>query len=121
MECPRCHASVADGAQFCGSCGSSVGLPGAPAAGDNPVSYVIPYRNPMALAAYYLGIFSLIPCIGGILGFIAFPLGIVGLRAAARREQAHGRVHAWVGIVAGGLSALAHLAFLALALSSRLR
>ena len=35
----------------------------APATGDY-INAVIPLKNPMALTAYYLGVFSLIPIIG---------------------------------------------------------
>jgi hypothetical protein len=109
MNCERCGASLGPGARFCQTCGTTVAAATAPA-GDNPVSYIVPYRNGYALAAYYLGIFSLIPCLGGVLGLAACPLGIVGLRHAGRHPEAHGRIHAWVGVVLGGLSALAHIA-----------
>jgi hypothetical protein len=42
------------------------------------VSTIIPYKNPSALLAYYLGVFSLIPCVGLVLGPGAFVLGFVG-------------------------------------------
>ena len=88
--------------------------PPLPPEGDDGVSVIIPYRNPYALTAYYLGIFSLIPCLGVILGLVAFVLGIKGLEYARKHEHARGRVHAWVGIVIGGLSLLAHLILLPL-------
>src|ERR1051325_4995978 len=47
---------------------------------DDPVSKVVPYRNPQALIAYYLAIFSLIPCVGLLLGAVAFVLGLLGLK-----------------------------------------
>lgn len=40
---------------------------------------LIPYKNPSALIAYYLAIFSLLPIIGLFLGMPAFVLGILGL------------------------------------------
>ena len=55
---------------------------------DNAASVVIPYKNAPALIGYYLGIFSLIPCIGGVLALGAVPLGIVGLRNARANPQA---------------------------------
>src|SRR5262245_8078004 len=36
---------------------------------------IIPYKNPHALTAYYLGLFSIIPLIGFILGIVALALG----------------------------------------------
>src|ERR1700691_993745 len=42
---------------------------------DNTIATIIPYRNAPALIAYYLGIFSLIPCVGFVLGIAALILG----------------------------------------------
>jgi predicted Zn finger-like uncharacterized protein len=78
--------------------------------GNDAVSTIIPYKNPMALAAYYCGVFGLIPCVGGILGPIALIFGIVGMRAVKRDPRMHGTGHAIAGIVLGGLETLAHLA-----------
>jgi hypothetical protein len=78
-------------------------------AGDEAVATVIPYRNPMALAAYYMGIFSIIPFLGIFLGAAAFVCGILGLRHAARNEGAHGRAHAAIGIGCGGLFFIIYL------------
>ncbi len=75
---------------------------------------VIPYKNGKALAAYYCGVFSLIPCLGGVLGPIAVVLGFLGLGHARRHPESKGQVHAVVGIVLGGVVALAHLAVVAL-------
>ena len=63
---------------------------------------LIPYKNPAALAAYYLGLFSLFP----VLGIFAFVLGIAGLRARKRNPAIKGSVHAWIGIVMGGVFTL---------------
>ncbi len=67
---------------------------------------IIPYNNPCALIAYYLGIFSFVPGIGLLLGITAVVLGIIGLRNHAKNPVIKGVVHAWVGIVAGGLFTL---------------
>ena len=53
---------------------------------------VIPSQNPIALVAYYLGILSLVPFLGFVLGLPALICGIVG-----------GKGHAWTGIVLGVL------------------
>lgn len=76
---------------------------------DNPMSAVVPYKNPKALIAYYLAIFSLIPCLGLPLGITAFFLGLSGLKVVKTHPNAHGKVHAWIGIVLGGLCGLANL------------
>ena len=68
------------------------------------VDQVIPYHNPKALIAYYLGVFSLIPIVGLALGPAALILGILGIRASNANPKAHGMVHAIVGIVLGASS-----------------
>jgi hypothetical protein len=70
---------------------------------------LIPYKNGKALAAYYCGVFALIPCVGLILGPIALILGIMGLQYAKEHPRARGQAHAIVGIVLGGLVLLAHV------------
>ncbi len=70
---------------------------------DDTVATIIPYRNPQALIAYYLGIFSLFPMLGFLLGAAAFILGIRGLMFVKRHPEAKGKVHAWIGIICGGL------------------
>jgi hypothetical protein len=70
---------------------------------DDIASMVVPYRNVQALLAYYLGLFSLFPVLGAILGIAAFVLGIRGLKYANQHSNAHGRVHAWIGVVMGGI------------------
>jgi len=75
---------------------------------------LIPYKNPMALIGYYLGVFSLIPCAGLLLGPAALILGILGLRYKSRHPTAGGTAHAIVAIVLGALVLLAHAAFFAI-------
>jgi predicted Zn finger-like uncharacterized protein len=76
-------------------------------AGD-AVSTLIPYKNGRALIAYYLGVFSLIPCAGHLLGPAALILGILGLRYAKAHPTAKGAGHAIAGIVLGGLTTLGY-------------
>jgi hypothetical protein len=71
---------------------------------------VIPYKNPHALTAYYLGVFSVIPAVGFILAIVAVPLGISGLRQRKKHPMIRGAVHAWVGIICGSISFLVHAA-----------
>jgi DNA-binding beta-propeller fold protein YncE len=75
---------------------------------DDAVSTLIPYKNGRALAGYYCGVFSLVPCLGLILGPIALVFGILGLRFVRAHPQAHGTAHAWVGIILGSLTTLAN-------------
>ena len=62
---------------------------------------VIPYKNPKALTAYYLGILSGIPLIGLPFGIAAFVLGIQGLKARKQNPVIKGSVHAGIGIGCG--------------------
>jgi hypothetical protein len=75
---------------------------------------LIPYKNPKALIAYYLGIFSFIPLLGIFLGIAAFVLGILGLRDRKRNPVIKGSIHAWIGIVVGGGFALLYSGLLIL-------
>ena len=84
--------------------------PAIPQEGGDVTGGLIPYKNVPALAAYYLGVFSLIPIIGMFLGLAALVLGIVGLRMASRRPEIKGKVHAWIGIIVGGFFGLGYLA-----------
>ncbi|MFI4917648.1 MAG: hypothetical protein ACIAS6_14230 [Phycisphaerales bacterium JB060] len=75
---------------------------------------VIPYKNPAALIAYYLGVFGLVPMLGLPMAVAAIVLGFVGLRQRARRKVSGGQVHAWVGIVLGVASLGYHAAAIVL-------
>ena len=84
----------------------------APAQGggaDEAVATVIPYKNPKALIGYYLGVFSLIPCLALVLGPAALILGILGLRDRNKNPQMRGTAHAIVAIVLGSLTTLGNL------------
>ena len=93
-------------------------LPSSPFAPDqtagDATGGVIPYKNPAALIAYYLGIFSLLPCIGIVLAIPALILGVIGLKQRARNPAIKGSVHAWIGIVLGALMTLVWGAAIAL-------
>lgn len=78
--------------------------------GGRVVNVIIPYKNVRALVAYYLAVFSLIPFIGIPLGLGGFVLGILGLRFRSRHPEAGGVVHAWIGIILGGLCGFGYLA-----------
>lgn len=69
---------------------------------------IIPYKNPPALIAYYMGVFSLIPFVGFFLSIAAFILGIIGLKRKKKHPNAKGSVHAWIGIIAGGIFFVIH-------------
>lgn len=73
---------------------------------DSAVSSIVPYKNPPALIGYYLGVFSLIPCIGFLLGIPALILGIIGLKKAKEMPGSKGKAHAWTAIVLGSIAIL---------------
>ncbi len=80
-----------------------------PASADNQgdaTGGVIPYKNPKALIAYYLGILSGLPLIGLPLGIIALVLGVQGLQERAKNPVIKGSAHAWIGIGCGGIFAM---------------
>ncbi|MDB2686606.1 hypothetical protein N9Y42_05295 [Mariniblastus sp.] len=88
--------------------------PSRPEEGDG-TGGVIPYKNPKALIAYYLGILSGLPLIGLPFGIAAFVLGIMGLKARKANPVIKGSAHAWIGIGCGGLFAfLWGVAFIAI-------
>jgi hypothetical protein len=76
-----------------------------PGEGDS-TGGIIPYKNTPALIAYYLGIFSLIPCAGLVLAIPAVILGIMGLRKRAQNPAVKGTAHAWIGIILGSICTL---------------
>jgi hypothetical protein len=108
--CPQCGANAADHVMHCPVCGSgffaeavnpAAAIRSEPA-GD-ATGGIIPYKNPAALFAYYLGIASGLPLIGLPLGIAAFVLGIMGLQARRRNPAIKGSVHAGIGIGCGCL------------------
>ena len=74
------------------------------------VDSVIPYKNVLALLAYYFGVFGLISCflfgVGGLFGIVPIILGVLGIMKANNDPEARGSVHAWVGIGLGALEFL---------------
>jgi hypothetical protein len=105
------------------------------------LSGIIPYRNGMALAAYYSGfgglitilgsvallkasipqansrlVFSLLFAGGGFLAFLANIFGILGLRSVTSNPDAKGTGHAVTGLIMGVLEIIGLLALLMLSL-----
>lgn len=113
MFCSKCGQENRENNFKCTRCGFV--LHGRPApqyivTDDNTMGGLIPYKNAQALWAYYLGLFSLIPVLGIALGIAAVVLGIKGLRNAEVHPEVRGKIHAWVGIVMGGLFAFLYSA-----------
>jgi hypothetical protein len=122
--CARCGAPNEARLAQCPHCGQSLvaAWPPPPGGYAPPQPYpppqqtigglgaMIPDKNPSALTAYYLGIFSIIPCLAIPMGIAAVALGLRGLKLFKERPEVRGRTHAWVGIIAGGLFALLNIA-----------
>ena len=118
MKCFACQAEIQDYSSVCPKCGEDP-QPNpyeAPTVGRtrpviNPnegdaTGGIIPYKNPKALIAYYLGIFSGLPVIGFFLAVPAFVLGIMGLRDRNRNPAIKGSIHAGIGIGCGAIFTL---------------
>lgn len=75
---------------------------------DGGLNTLIPFKNPMALAGYYVAVFSLIPCAGLFLGPTALVFGYLGLKHRKKHPTAGGLAHAVVALVGGGLTSLAN-------------
>ena len=121
MHCPHCNLTVPQDSQTCPHCGKSAKplttddanpFAGPPASASvapelasevsgDATGGVIPYKNPKALIAYYLGILSGLPLIGLPLGIAAFVLGIQGMRARKQNPIIKGSIHAGIGIGCG--------------------
>jgi hypothetical protein len=87
---------------------------------DDGISTIIPYHNGLALAAYYCGVFSIVPGIALILGPVAIGLGIGGMRRVSRNPEIKGTGHAITGIVLGSLTSLINWGFAAFILAAAL-
>ena len=72
----------------------------------NSLGGLIPYRNVPALAAYYTGLFSVIPLLGTPLVIAAFICGFLGLKKARIMPEVKGQVHAVVGMCVAFLGLL---------------
>jgi hypothetical protein len=83
-----------------------------PGNGRSPAWLMPSHVSGWAVAAGYLGLFTLI-CVG-VPGPFALVAGIKGLRQIRRQPDLNGRVRAWVGIVFGVLGCCL-LGFIALA------
>ena len=107
MNCWKCGAENPDQIQVCARCGSDLGVVAAQTVVEGDATGgIIPYKNPKALIAYYLGILSGLPIIGLPFGIAAFVLGILGLRDRSRNPVIKGSVHAGIGIGCGCLFSL---------------
>ena len=125
MLCPNCKAENPPTALTCSACGADLANPyeapttsvnpplperdpGLDTGGDETVATIIPYKNPSALIAYYLGLFSCcpVPVLGLAMGIVSIVLAVKGFKAARLNPKAHGKAHAWVGIICGSIGVM---------------
>ncbi|MBM3498656.1 MAG: hypothetical protein FJX74_08275 [Armatimonadetes bacterium] len=108
--CSHCGSSLPDPNAQCEACAVRARMAQRRAT-DQPdaTERMIPYRNPAALVAYYVGIAGIIPCVGLICAAISIPAGIMGLQAARDQPRRRGTAHAWVGIIVGVVSIVLHI------------
>lgn len=88
-----------------------------PPAGPRPRStfeHVVPSENGDALLSYYLGLFSIFPLFGIILGAIAVAKGRQGLQRVEADPTMPGKTHARVGLGCGLCGLLLNLALIIL-------
>lgn len=119
IYCTQCGQRNSENNFKCTRCGFVLHGPSKPqyvVSDDSTMGGLIPYKNAQALWAYYLGIFSLIPCVGIPLGIAALILGIRGLKFADLHLEARGKGHAWTGIILGGLCAVGYTLLIAIPL-----
>lgn len=129
--CARCGAPNEAGLAQCAHCGQNLmaawpphptevypAYPPPPSSGA--FGGLIPDKNPSALTSYYLGIFSIIPCVGLPMGIAAVVLGLRGMNLVKQHPEVRGRTHALVGIIAGGLFGLINLGILIAIIASAL-
>jgi uncharacterized protein DUF4339 len=79
---------------------------------ESALGKVIPFQNPKAVTAYYLGLFAFVPVVGIALGLAAVILGAQGLLRANRNPAVRGHIHASVGILLGTVFGLCNVALL---------
>ncbi len=83
--------------------------PGPMAPAPTFLDRLIPGKNQNALISYYLGLFSIFPCLGLPMGFIAIRNGRLALAAAKADPSVAGGTHAKIGIGCGAIGFLFNL------------
>lgn len=76
-----------------------------------PFGSCFPAANAPALAAYYLGVFALVPLFGALAAGPAVACGLAGTRRARFLPGQEGSGHAWTGVVLGAAAGVANLSW----------
>ncbi len=112
MFCPKCGEPTKDNAATCLKCGYV--MPVTPTGSDNLTGILPTHTSGWAIAAGYLGLFSLI----GIGGPFALVCGIMALKSLKKTPGLRGHVRAWIGIILGALGSV-FLAFIVVAMAAK--
>ena len=86
------------------------------AATSSTPATVVPGQNGPAQVAFYLGLCSIVPCLGLPLGAVAVYYALQGFRLQNENPVVGGGTQAWIGVIAGSLFGLFNLAIFALML-----
>jgi ssDNA-binding Zn-finger/Zn-ribbon topoisomerase 1 len=111
LFCAQCGQKNLENNFKCTRCGFPLHAAPQPqhvAGSDGTLGGLIPYKNAAALWAYYLAVFSLIPFFGIPIGVAAVIVGFRGLKNATTHPETKGKVHAWIGIILGGVCAVGY-------------
>ena len=112
MVCRNCGNENVDYARFCLTCGTAFWQqeqqqpvqPPAPKVGDDPwMRATVPGKLPMAIAAAWVGVVSLLCC---VLGPVAVVLSIVALVQLSHDSEREGKVQAIFGLITGSVATL---------------
>ena len=103
MRCKACNAENEETAKRCAACGKRLGKPrrGLAVESATPFSPEAEARGRLALRAYRLSLFGLIPFVGLVLGPLAALLGAVAHQRGKKDPSFQARAPALAAIVLG--------------------
>lgn len=76
---------------------------------DKLFGSLMPLNNPLAVRAYGLSLYGLVPLVGAVCGPVAFGLGLVGGVLRGRKPEIGGGNFVLAAVILGGIESLAHV------------